>query len=163
MNRIIKGEAAFLQIALIIMSALAFTQVITRYVFHIPTVWIEETTRYLMIWMIFIGMALAVPRKAHLGVELVEYFCPPGVARIIGIIMDAIMLIFGIVFSGLTWKVVAFQLEMGQKSPAMQIPMFIVFIGMLAGGALFTIHMAVKLYQDFRSDAPEVAGEEGEA
>lgn len=162
MNRIIKGEAAFLQLALIIMSVLAFTQVITRYVLQIPTVWIEETTRYLMIWMIFIGMAIAVPRKAHLGVELVEYFCPPSVVKIVSILLDAIMLVFGVVFSGLTWKVVAFQLEMGQKSPAMQIPMFIVFIGMLAGGVLFTIHMAVKMYQDFRSNAPEVLGEEGE-
>ena len=165
MKTLIKGEEIFLQIALLVMSVLAFAQVITRYVFAIPTVWIEETTRYFMVWLIFISMATAAASKAHLGVDIMGLIAPPKVQKWIAICMQAIQVLFGLVFIGLTWQVVAFQFELGQKSPALQIPMGVVFCGVLLGAILYTIHQAGVMRDTFKINSDDFgkdAGEEGQ-
>ena len=139
-------------IALILMSVLAFTQVITRYILQIPTVWIEETTRYLMIWLIFIGMAIAVRTKGHLEVEVMSFFFP-SISKYVLQFFEVIMLIFAIIFSMLSLQMVSFQWEMGQTSPAMQVPMAVVYMGMLIGGVLMIIHSFLRVYIGFRSFA----------
>lgn len=157
MKWIIKGESVFMYIALILMSIFAFAQVITRYVFELPNVWIEETTRYLMVWMIFIGMAVAVRKKAHLDVDVVSIFFP-SIGGKVRLFYEIVLLVFGTIFSGLTWKMVAFQWEMGQKSPAMQVPMAFIYLGMFVGGILMVIHLVVQLYNRFKAVASETAG-----
>lgn len=160
MKWIIKGEEVFMYIALIVMSILAFVQVLTRYVFEISNAWIEETTRYFMVWMIFIGMAIAVRKKGHLEVEVVNIFFP-AVAGKVQLFFHLLLLMFAVIFTGFTGKVVAFQWDMGQTSPGMQLPMAVVYLGMLLGGILMIIHQAVQLYKSFRSvAAPVAAGKE---
>lgn len=151
-----------MQLSLLVMTILAFTQVITRYVLKIPTVWVEETTRYFMVWLVFIGMAVAMSKKGHLAVEVVEFFAPPAVARKVSIFLEGILVLFGVVFSGLTLKVVLFQQELGQVSPAMQIPMSVIFAGIFVGGVLFTIHAAVvfKNHIQNKDGIAEGVGEE---
>lgn len=159
MNWIIKGEESFMYVALIVMSVLAFVQVVTRYVFELPNAWIEETTRYLMVWLIFVGMAIAARKKAHLEVDVISFFFP-SVAKKAQVFFNIILLVFGLLFGWLTWKVVSFQWEMGQTSPGMQLPMAVVYLGMLVGGILFVIHLAVQLYGSFSCVVPDAAGKE---
>lgn len=159
MKWIIKGEELFMYISLIVMSALAFAQVVTRYVLEIPNVWIEETTRYLMVWSIFIGMAIAVRKKAHLEVDVVSFFFPVA-ARKIQLFFNVVLLIFGILFNWLTLRVVFFQWEMGQTSPGMQVPMAVVYFGMFVGGILLLIHLAIQFYNSFKKVVPMVTRKE---
>jgi TRAP-type C4-dicarboxylate transport system permease small subunit len=149
MKWIIKGEEIIMEIALIVMSVLAFVQVITRYVFEYPNSWIEETTRYLMVWMIFIGMAYAVRKEQHLEVGIISLLFPSSAAKLL-LFFDLVLLIFAVIFTGLSGKVVVFQWEMGQTSPGMGIPIALVYLGLFLGGILMIIHQAVKLYKRFR-------------
>ena len=149
MKWVIRFEEYYIAVALILMSALAFVQVVTRYVFELPNAWIEETARYLMIWLIFIGMAIAARKRAHLDVQVVSFFFP-SVAEKILFFYQVVMLVFGVVFTYLTYKVMSFQFELGQVSPGMQLPMGWVYLGMLLGGMLFVIHLAAYIYKKFR-------------
>lgn len=149
MKWVIRFEEYFIAIALILMSALAFVQVITRYVLELPNAWIEETARYLMVWLIFIGMAIAARKRAHLDVQVVSFFFPSVAGKVL-LFYQIVMLAFGVVFTYLTCKVMTFQFELGQVSPGMQLPMGWVYLGMLLGGILFVSHLASFVYKEFR-------------
>lgn len=50
---------------LIVMTILAFIGVLARYVFVVSIPWIDEVTRYLMIWMTFLASAISVSDSSH--------------------------------------------------------------------------------------------------
>lgn len=161
MRYILKFEEGFSTILLLLMSALAFVQVVTRYILKIPTPWIEETTRYLMVWMVFICTAAAVSKKAHLKVDVVDFFAPVRVARTINLILDIAMLIFGVIFTIITLQFTVNQIAIGQVSPAMQVSMALVYFAMVAGGLLFAVQVAYSIYLEFTGNAVDVARNEG--
>jgi len=45
-------------------------QVILRYVFHASNAWSEELARYLFIYDVFIGSAIALRKNSHLQVDV---------------------------------------------------------------------------------------------
>ena len=47
-------------------------QVFFRYVLSAPLTWSEEAARYLNVWAVLLGAALAVLRKDHLRVDLID-------------------------------------------------------------------------------------------
>ena len=44
-------------------------QVITRFILNNPSSWTEEVATYLMIWVGLLGSAVALNRRAHLGID----------------------------------------------------------------------------------------------
>lgn len=163
MKHIVKAEQKIAMALLLLMSILAFGQVITRYIFHYPTPWLEELTRYFMVWMVFICFGLAVAKKAHLRVEVVDYFASPAVARVVNACLEVFMVIFGALFSIIAISFTIRTFTIGQTSPAMQIPMGLVYLGMLIGAVLFTVHMARAAYSTITGKELDPDGEEESA
>jgi TRAP-type C4-dicarboxylate transport system permease small subunit len=60
----------FCALMVAVMAVLLSIQVFGRYALHNPPDWTEELARVAFIYATFFGAALAVARKAHLGVEL---------------------------------------------------------------------------------------------
>lgn len=52
--------------------SLTFSQVLLRYVFNHPVTWIEEISRYLFVWIVFLGSATAFRVGAHIKVDIFE-------------------------------------------------------------------------------------------
>jgi TRAP-type C4-dicarboxylate transport system permease small subunit len=54
-------------------------QIILRFGFNNPRAWAEEVSRYLFIWMVFIGCGIATARGSHIRVtEIVDMFGEAG-------------------------------------------------------------------------------------
>ena len=51
------------------MAALVFTNVVTRYLFGFSLNWAEEASRYLMIWVAYLGAGLAMREGRHVAIE----------------------------------------------------------------------------------------------
>ena len=47
-------------VALAVMATLVFGNVVSRYLFNYSFSWVEELTRYMMIWVCFLGSGLAL-------------------------------------------------------------------------------------------------------
>jgi TRAP-type C4-dicarboxylate transport system permease small subunit len=62
-NRILDDLGSVLFVAFTI---IAFIQVVFRFVLHYPTPWSEETARFLLVIMTFVGAALATRDESHL-------------------------------------------------------------------------------------------------
>ncbi len=47
-------------------------QIFFRYILNAPLTWSEEAARYLNVWAVLLGAALAIKRKDHLRVDLID-------------------------------------------------------------------------------------------
>ncbi|WP_459980140.1 TRAP transporter small permease, partial [Paenibacillus sp. YK5] len=52
------------------MTIFVFGNVVLRYVFNTGLTWSEELSRFLFIWMIFLGSILGLKDNEHLGVDM---------------------------------------------------------------------------------------------
>lgn len=61
-------------ITVVLMAALCLVviwQVITRFLLNNPSVWSEEISRYLLIWITFLGGSMGLTTGAHMGLVVV--------------------------------------------------------------------------------------------
>lgn len=56
-------------VCLMCMSSFVFFNVIMRYFFNSGLTWAEEASRYLFIWLIFLGAIVAQQENVHLGMD----------------------------------------------------------------------------------------------
>lgn len=113
---------------LLAMSVLAFTGVVTRYFFFYSITWLEEMTRYLMVWMTFLAGALAVGDESHINIDFVPGFIN---RKIKG--FDANCILSGLILAGMAVFAYfnMFQIRAAMKSgvvsPVLKIPMWIMY------------------------------------
>ena len=79
--------------------------VFSRYLFNYVASWSEEVPRYLLVWIGFLGAALAVRQKEHIGFDFIYTRLPDGIRNVLGLFLNAgiaviglIMLVYGIDF-----------------------------------------------------------------
>lgn len=130
-------------IAVAAIVVIAFFQVISRYVMaEIPS-WTEEACRYVSIWLVFLGSAVAFRKGAHLGVDfLVNLF--PSPLRKAASLFASFVLIFILSLTVLySWKMMLFNVT--QLSPAMRISMAIPYAAIPIGTFLMLIEVLWSL------------------
>jgi TRAP-type transport system small permease protein len=100
--------------------------------------WTEEVARYLMIWMVFVGGALAARKGRMIAIETVAQLVPAVAGKILKYISHLISIIFYMVifYIGLQW--VSF--GGSETAPVTQIPMSILYSSMVVGSLLMTIN-----------------------
>lgn len=63
------------------MTSLVLLQVLLRYVFNAPLIWVEEATILMMIWTTFIGASVGIRRGSHVAAtSFIEMLPPRGLA-----------------------------------------------------------------------------------
>lgn len=93
-----------LALCLATMSILIFGNVVLRYVFDSGITWSEEVSRFLFIWMTFLGAIVALKDNDHLGVDMLLQKLPLTGKRVVFIFSNLIVLIvLWLVLDG-SWK-----------------------------------------------------------
>ncbi len=129
-------------ISMALITILITTQVVLRYVFASSFPWAEEVTRFIVIWMSFIGAAMGVRTGAHVSVDLLVTFVPPGWHRPLAATTAVCGLAFAIALVVYGYPIVALTARTGQVSSALQLPMAWVYSIFLIGGVLLAIRFA---------------------
>jgi len=162
MNKLIKPlewiENSIAVISMTTVSLLVFGNVVSRYGFSYTPIWSEELSRFLVVWSIFIGVAIGVRKNQHIGVDAIIRFLPHKLKlasevllNLIGVVVIAILVYTSIDFIKET-------MEYEQLSPAMRIPMYIPYIAMPVGLSLSIIHFIHNIIKLFTvPDQPELA------
>ncbi len=76
-ERCCKGIEAVIAFFLAVMVVLVFGNVVLRYGFNSGITLSEEVSRWLFIWMTFLGAVVALKEHGHLGVDMVVQKLPP--------------------------------------------------------------------------------------
>ena len=79
------------------MTLVAILGVFFRYVMQSPFMWTEEVARYLLVWLGFTAINIALRQDRHIRVEILPKLVPPVVAKIVSYLVDALIAFFFIV------------------------------------------------------------------
>ncbi|MEW8973559.1 MAG: TRAP transporter small permease [Tissierellaceae bacterium] len=143
MNRIFKGldrlEEAILSILMLIMTIAIVTQVFSRTIFNNSLAWTEEVARFILVWITFIGASLGVKKGAHIGVEAFTMLLPKKVSELIKYLVLIICMFFTFTVFKDSISILQKQISTGQVSSAVQIPMWIPYLGVTVGTFLMTL------------------------
>ena len=97
-----------LNILCFVMLVTTFLSVVCRYIFHYAIIWAPELSRFLYIFIIFIGTFLGIRRNTHIGLNIFIERLSPQIQNIIEIIRNIILMAYFIFLIFLGFKFVGF-------------------------------------------------------
>ena len=138
------NNVLFVLMALIIV--IMFTQVLFRYIFNQSLSWSEELSKFIFVWMIFIGAAVCIKEKTHLGVEFLLEYLSDKWKRWLDLFEIILIILFNIVMSvtGFFW---VYEVS-GTLSPAMSLPLNWIFYAALPCAAVLSVIFGIILLKD---------------
>ncbi len=77
-----------------VITLLTIYQVFARYVLKNPLVWSEAIIRYLMIWIVVLGTAIALRKGLLISVEALLHIVPKKVKKVLQVIIIIISMVF---------------------------------------------------------------------
>ncbi|GAB7386970.1 hypothetical protein BSNK01_08060 [Bacillaceae bacterium] len=145
-NKLVLRISVILLIALCVISAL---QVFFRYVLNNSLSWSEELSRFIFVWITFLGAALAVKEKMHVRFDLLTNSLGYRVRRYFYLFIDLLISIFLIVLcvQGVQFSLRA--LKNNLISPAMQLPLEVVYSIVAIGALVMLINHLYVTWKDF--------------
>ncbi len=149
---------------LVVMTCVVAYAVFGRYVLNQTPPWAEATSIMLMAWFIFLGAAVGVREKTHLGFDVLLYVLPPSAKGVLRSISDLVVLAFGVGMIVFGSQLVA--LTWGNTSPTLSVPGGFSYLPVVAGGILICLFTAERLCGRFAGvlvDADVVDPVEAEA
>jgi len=128
--------------ALAAMFATVMTLVVARFVFGISIFWGEELARYLMIYMAFIGAAVALRGNLHPRLTVFSSMLPVPAQRGLDAVINILLAVTLVI---LFWHGLDVAREEGiMRTPALRIHYFWVFIAIPVGAALMLIQLVSR-------------------
>ena len=129
-------------------------QVITRFILNNPSSWTEELAIYMMIWVGLLGAAVALHRKAHLGIDYFVGKLNIKIRSYVELFVYLSIAVFAILvlFVGGS-NIVLFYLSEPQLSPALGINAAYVYLAIPISGffiAFYSIEFFIGTLLDIR-------------
>jgi TRAP-type C4-dicarboxylate transport system permease small subunit len=142
LNRIVdlyfKLLEALLVVCLGAMVLMVLGNVILRYGFNSGITASEELSRFLFVWLTFVGAVVGLREGAHLGVDTLVRKLPVLGRRLCFVASESLMLLCCVLFFVGTWR--QHDINMGNLSPVTEIPMEWVFgVAYLSAGSMAVI------------------------
>ena len=157
---LLKGVIA---LCLAVMVVLVFGNVVLRYGFNSGITVSEELSRWLLVWLTFLGAIVAVREHAHLGVDSLVRMLGPAGKRICFIINYCLMLLADWLLLAGSWRQTIINWD--DRAPATGLSLGILyFVGVVFGlsSGLMLLYDLFRVVSGQASEADMVAVRESE-
>jgi TRAP-type C4-dicarboxylate transport system permease small subunit len=136
---------------MVVASALAMFQIITRFVLEQPAEWSEILIRISLIWMVFLGIPAAFRNGAMVSVDVLYRWSPPKIKRVLDwvVCLAALLLIAVIIWWG--WDYArrgSVQSMAGLES----VSMFWAYLALPVGGVFCVLGILGNLFDPVRME-----------
>ena len=125
----------YLVIAIVaLLAAILISAVFYRYALNNAIAWSEEGSKYLMVWLTFLGAPIALRHAAHINIDLLIKMFPPRGRQVFYLIVHLIIIAtMGILF----WKGASFaQMGARQVASSFNFSMLWMYVAVPIGSAL---------------------------
>ena len=143
-------EEMILFVSFVIITGVTFINILSRNFMNLSLSFTEEVTINLLVLLTFVGTALGVRKFAHLGFTLLY---DKGnkltkkvvviVSSVASLVLFAVLLYFGI-------DMVLFQMQIGQRTPALNMPQWVWSLGLPLGAFLCIIRTIQALFIELK-------------
>ncbi len=136
---------------LVAMSLAVFGNVVCRYFLDFSLAWYEEVSRFLLLWIVFLGAIIALIRGDHLGIDVLLLALPPRARRMVVVLSDLLVLVALVIMFKGGWEMAIDSLESGWVAPSVPIPYgWVYMVGPVSAGLMF-IQGLIKTTGDIRA------------
>ena len=148
-------------VLILAVSVILSIQVFMRYVMGSSLSWSEELSRYMFIWLIYLGISYGAKVMRQIKIDAGLYMFPKSLRPKIVILGDVVFLVFSVTVVIYSSKLVERQMMLDQTSPAMGIPMWFVYLAPTVGFGLTAIReIQTIIYRIKRLRDPAAADED---
>lgn len=162
-NGFCRAVTVLMAVALMVMVALVFGNVVLRYVFNSSITQSEEISRWLFVWITFMGCVVALREHTHLGTDALVSRLPPMGKKICLVLGHLTMLyVCYLVLRG-AWEQT--RINMDVLAPSTQLPMAVLHSAGVAFAACASVVLLLDLWLLFTGhmgDADLVTVQESE-
>lgn len=167
MERVVEGLAQVLERVARAIVIVCVTGIVLAVLYGIVTrnlsvsvTWLEEMSRYMQVWFVSVGVALAV-RIANLpSTEFLQTLVKEKGKRIIQITIQVIMLLFSVAMMVFGAPLMMHLVKTGQKTPNMKIPIVLAYLGIYFGFFLFIVFISANIFKILRSESSKATPQE---
>lgn len=132
---------------MIVLSIVVFVQVVARKISPVPIPWTEEVARLSMIWLTYLGLAATFHLNVHIRVDLIDGLLKTENAKRWSEKVNHLLgLLFSYFLTYLSLTYLIEQLEFGQTTSTLSIPMWIVILPVFIGSVSSLAHFVLKLF-----------------
>ncbi len=107
--------------------------------------WGEEMTRYLMIWLVFLGSGMAMKNDSHFAVAILTNALPQLGRKGMYLFRQFVIAIFAAIILYYGVGVCKVQILMEQLSPAMEIPIWLVYMAIPLCGFSMIVRCLINI------------------
>jgi TRAP-type transport system small permease protein len=145
------GLSYVVAVLLVAMSGTVFGNVVCRYFLNASLAWYEEVSRFLLIWIVFLGAVIAFIRGDHLGIDVLLMVLRPRYQRMVVVVADALVLVcLAVMFQG-GWDMAIDSLQSGWVASSVPIPYGWVYMVGPVSAALMFVQCLIKTLADIRA------------
>jgi len=142
-----KALEVLVVLLLIVMTVLMFSQVLGRYIFKNGLFWAEELSRFSMVFLVYLGAALASKYHDHISVTLLDELLAKSknklALKIYRTVIALITLSFLFIVTIIGMKVLP--MVNAQTSPNMEIPMSVAYASIPIGTILMMLYIVLEI------------------
>ena len=129
--------------AMAVVSAVVMVEVILRYTMGETLVITEELSRYLMVWIAFLGAVLLMRERGHIAAEGLGGWLGPLGRRVIAVVADLLSLVFLLTLTWAGLQTLPGQLD--QYLTTINIPIFWFYLAIPVGSGLMAFAIVARL------------------
>jgi len=134
-----------------VMVIVVLAATLARYTQLFSMFWGEEVARYIMVYLGYLGIALAMKRRAHIGVNaLTDMVKSKGGKRIVLLVQVLIILAFCGIISTFLFTIISKQFVIGQTSPALELPIWVPYGAVPLGMLLLAVRTCQIYWENWR-------------
>lgn len=155
-NRLQNAVNALTAVILVAIMVIILVQTFTRYVIFYSIPWSEEASRYLFVAMILLGINMGISQNLMVRIDIIDNFLPGRMKKAFEIGRQVLALGISAVFFYSTFGM----LRIGgyQMSPAMRIPMNVMYGILCLGFGLAVVSVIFKLQETIMMKITEKKG-----
>jgi TRAP-type C4-dicarboxylate transport system permease small subunit len=143
--RICKLFEVLIALALAAMVVLVFGNVVLRYGFNSSITVSDEVSRWLFVWVTFLGAVVALHKREHLGMEMVVDRLPLAGRKICFVLGHLLMLYVAWLLLAGSWT--QFRLNLDVGAPSTGAPMAILYAPGVVFGVMAELILALNVWR----------------
>lgn len=152
LNGLTRIENIIMIAAFSIMVICTFMQVLNRNFFKLPLPWLDEASTYSMIYMALIGTEAGLRDGSQISVTAVVDKLHGKTRSLVKIAAKIVLLVFSSSVLVSAVQMVGRQIETGQTSSAMQLPMWVPYLALVISFAMIVLVQGattIRMIADF--------------
>lgn len=158
MSWINRVAGALAGLALALATAAVFTQIVVRFALPrfgitLSLPWTEESARFLMVWFVFLGVAVLCRRGGLIAITTLQTSLPYATARWVILASAVCSAVFFAILLIVGWQWA--MSSMRETATVLRIPMGLVYIAMPIGSAIALANLTLFAFDLFRASPDE--------